>query len=84
MHERAPIDVALARRNLLRPAEYRQIVFDRMFRGFASPERLDRTESILDAVRDDASSLRRSASLADPEQVRKLLSEEGETAEKES
>src|SRR6267378_2910816 len=30
MRERAPIDVAFARRNLLRPAEYRQIVFDRM------------------------------------------------------
>jgi Protein of unknown function (DUF1552) len=42
-----------------------QIVFDRMFRGFASPERLGRTRSILDAVRDDASSLRRSASIAD-------------------
>jgi hypothetical protein len=42
-----------------------QIVFDRMFRGFASGERLARTRSILDAVRDDAGSLRRSASIAD-------------------
>jgi hypothetical protein len=42
-----------------------QIVFDRMFRGFASGERRARTRSILDAVREDASSLRRSASTAD-------------------
>ncbi len=42
-----------------------QIVFDRMFRGFAGGERLTRTRSILDAVREDAQSLRRSASIAD-------------------
>src|SRR4051812_21555108 len=42
-----------------------QIVFDRMFRGFASGKRRARTRSILDAVREDAGSLRRSASIAD-------------------
>jgi hypothetical protein len=42
-----------------------QIVFDRMFRGPVAGERLARTRSILDAVRDDAGSLRRSASAAD-------------------
>ncbi len=42
-----------------------QIVFDRLFRGLASGERLPRTKSILDAVREDASSLRRSATSAD-------------------
>jgi hypothetical protein len=42
-----------------------QIVFDRLFRGMASGDRLPRTRSILDAVREDASSLRRSASTAD-------------------
>jgi hypothetical protein len=42
-----------------------QIVFDRMFRGFASGERLARTRSILDAVKEDAKGLRRSASIAD-------------------
>ncbi|HEY2156883.1 MAG TPA: DUF1552 domain-containing protein [Isosphaeraceae bacterium] len=42
-----------------------QIVFDRMFRGHAGGRRLARTRSILDAVRDDADGLRRSASVAD-------------------
>jgi hypothetical protein len=42
-----------------------QIVFDRLFRGLASGQRLPRTKSILDAVREDAGSLRRSASSAD-------------------
>jgi hypothetical protein len=42
-----------------------QIVFDRLFRGLASGARLPRTRSILDAVRDDAATLRRSASSAD-------------------
>jgi hypothetical protein len=42
-----------------------QIVFDRLFRGLASGQRLARTRSILDAVREDASGLRRSASRAD-------------------
>jgi hypothetical protein len=42
-----------------------QIVFDRMFRGFASGARLARTRSILDAVKEDAKDLRRSASIAD-------------------
>jgi hypothetical protein len=42
-----------------------QIVFDRMFRGPGAAYRLPRTRSLLDAVRDDANSLRRSASSAD-------------------
>jgi hypothetical protein len=42
-----------------------QIVFDRLFRSFASGDRLRRTRSILDAVREDAGSLRRSASQSD-------------------
>src|SRR4051794_18891530 len=42
-----------------------QMVFDRLFRGFASGGRLAKTRSILDAVRDDAGSLKRSASIAD-------------------
>ncbi len=42
-----------------------QIVFDRLFRGLASGARLPRTKSILDAVRADASDLRRTASRAD-------------------
>jgi hypothetical protein len=41
-----------------------QIVFDRLFRD-AVGRRLPRTRSILDAVREDARSLRRSASIAD-------------------
>ena len=46
-----------------------QIVFDRMFRGFASPGQIDRNRSVLDAVSDDASSLRRRASQADRNQL---------------
>ncbi|HEX3449475.1 MAG TPA: DUF1552 domain-containing protein [Isosphaeraceae bacterium] len=42
-----------------------QIVFDRMFRGYSSGERLSQTRSILDAVQEDARSVRRSASTAD-------------------
>jgi hypothetical protein len=42
-----------------------QIVFDRLFRGPLRGERLPATRSILDAVLEDASALRRSASLAD-------------------
>jgi hypothetical protein len=42
-----------------------QIVFDRLFRGIAGGERRPRTRSILDAVREDAGRLRRSASIAD-------------------
>jgi hypothetical protein len=42
-----------------------QIVFDRMFRGSASGKRAAQTKSILDAVKEDAGSLRRSASNAD-------------------
>ena len=42
-----------------------QIVFDRMFRGFASPGQIDRNRSVLDAVADEAKSLRRRASQAD-------------------
>jgi len=42
-----------------------QIVFDRLFRGDADGKRSPRMRSILDAVRDDAASLRRSASIAD-------------------
>jgi hypothetical protein len=42
-----------------------QIVFDRLFRGLASGDRLPHTRSILDAVREDASRLRRTASTAD-------------------
>jgi hypothetical protein len=42
-----------------------QIVFDRLFRGLSSGARLPRTKSILDAVREDAGDLRRTASSAD-------------------
>src|SRR4051812_4403765 len=42
-----------------------QIVFDRMFRGAGGGRSLARTRSILDAVRDDARGLQRTASVAD-------------------
>jgi hypothetical protein len=42
-----------------------QIVFDRMFRTSASGQRVSQPKSILDAAKDDAKRLRRSASSAD-------------------
>jgi hypothetical protein len=42
-----------------------QIVFDRLFRGPGAGKPLAQARSVLDAVREDAKSLRRSASIAD-------------------
>ncbi|MEM7012723.1 MAG: DUF1552 domain-containing protein, partial [Verrucomicrobiota bacterium] len=46
-----------------------QIVFDRMFRGFTSKGQRARNRSVLDAVLEDAKSLRRRASDADQEKL---------------